>query len=122
MPMIIYLLKSDLFTIEPAKRFAKEYQVSQDIWIQIWMKHKIYDFEFKELYEYAHFKLGRPIGKKALRRWILRTEIYSKAHDVVKVGGTTVVSSYFGSLEPVVLKELLRQMRYGVSKSSKSLV
>lgn len=120
--MIIYLPKSDLFTVEPAKRFAKEYNVPEEVWLSIWVKHKIYDFEFKELHEYAHFKCGRPIGKKALKRWILRTEVFSRAYDVTKVGGTTVTSSYFGNLEGFVLKELLKQMRYGVSKSSKTLI
>lgn len=120
--MIIYLPKSDLFTVEPAKRFAKEYTVPEQVWIAIWLKHKVYDFEFKELHEYAHFKCGRPISKKALRRWIMRTEVFSRARDVIKHGGTTVVSSYFGDLEGFVLKELLKQMQYGVSKTSRTLL
>lgn len=120
--MIIYLPKSDLFTVEPAKRFAKEYTVPEEVWLNIWIKHKIYDFEFKELYEYAIFKCGKTISKKSLRRWILRTEVYSRARDVTKLGGTTVTSSYFGELEGFVLKELLKQMRFSGSKNSRSII
>lgn len=120
--MIIHLPSSILFTIEPAKRFAKEYNVPEAIWVAVWLKHKIYDFEFKELHEYAHFKCGKPIGKKALKRWIFRTEVYSRARDVTKYGGTTVTSSYFGNLEGFVLKELTRNMKFSGTQSSKTLI
>ena len=120
--MIILLPKSELFTVEPAKRFAKEYSVPEQVWLNIWLKHKIYDFEFNELHEYALFKCGKPISRKSLRRWILRTEVFSRARDVLKVGGTTVTSSYFGELEGFVLKELLKQMRFGGHKNSRSLI
>lgn len=120
--MIIHLPKSDLFTIEPAKRFAKEYGVPEEVWIHIWLRHKIYDFTFNELHDYTLFKCKRQVSRKSLRRWILRTEVYSRARDVTKLGGTTVVSSYFGELEDFVLKELLKQMRFGGSKSSRTII
>ena len=117
--MIIHLPASDLFTVEPAKRFAKEYNVAEDVWIKIWLKHKVYDFKFNELHEYARFKCGKTISKKSLGRWIKRTEIYSRA---IESGGTTVVSSFFGELEGFVLKELLKQMRFSGSKNSRSII
>lgn len=120
--MIIHLPGSHLFTIEPAKRFAREYKVPEEIWIQIWIKHKIYDFEFNELVDYTHFKCGKPIGKKSLLRWIRRTEVYSRARDVMKLGGTTVTSSYFGDLEEFVIKELLQNMRFNGKKTNKSII
>lgn len=120
--MIIYLPKNDMFTVEPAKRFAKEYSVPEDVWIKIWLKHKIYDFEPKELHEYAEFKCKKPISKKAVRRWIKRTEVYSRAIDVIKHGGTTVTSSYFGDLEDFVVRELLQNMRFNGTKTSKSII
>ncbi len=120
--MIVHLSSSDLFVVEPAKRFAKEYSVPEEVWIKIWLKHKVYDFEFNELHEYTEFKCKRQISRKSLRRWLLRTEVYSRARDVMKLGGTTVVSSYFGELEQFVLNELLKQMRFGVSKNSRSII
>lgn len=120
--MIIHLPASDLFTKEPAKRFAKEYSVPEEVWLSIWIKHRVYDFEFKELHEYAEFKCGKPISSKSLRRWILRTEVYSRAVDVIKHGGTTVTSSFFGNLEGFVLKELLKQMRFSGTQSSRSVI
>lgn len=120
--MIIHLPKSDLFTVEPAKRFAREYNVSEEVWLHIWLKHKIYDFEFKELHEYAEFKCGKAVSRRAIKRWIKRTEVYSRAVDVIKVGGTTVTSSYFGDLEEFVLKELLQNMRFNGKQSSRSVI
>jgi hypothetical protein len=117
--MIIHLPASDLFTVEPAKRFAKEYGVPETVWIQIWLKHKVYDFEFHELHDYALFKCGKPISKKSLNRWIKRTEVYSRA---IESGAVTVVSSFFGDLEDFVLKELLKQMRFSGSKNSRSII
>ncbi len=120
--MIIHLPSSDLFTVEPAKRFAREYGVAEDIWIKIWLKHKVYDFTKDELHEYAEFKCGRPINRRTIKRWIKRTEVYSRARDVTKLGGTTVVSSFFGDLEEFVIRELLQNMRFNGKKSSRSII
>lgn len=120
--MIIYLPSSELFTVEPAKRFAMAYDVPEQVWLNVWIKHKIYDFEFPELLEYTEFKCGKKISKRALRRWITRTEVYSRAIDVIKVGGTTVTSSFFGSLESFVIKELLKNIKSSGTKNSRSII
>ncbi len=120
--MIIHLKSSVLFKIEPAKRFAREYDVAEDIWIKIWLKHKVYDFTEDELHEYTEFKCGKQIPKRTIKRWIQRTEVYSRARDVMKLGGTTVVSSFFGELEEFVIKELLQNMRFNGKKSSRSII
>ena len=120
--MIINLTKSKMFRQEPAKRFAKEYGVSEEVWLNIWIKYKVYDFEPKELLDYAHFKLGKPIEAQSLKRWIFRTEVYSIARDYIKVGGQAVVSSVFGKFEEDLIKELLQNMRFNGNKNSKSII
>lgn len=120
--MIIHLKGSIIFTTEPAKRFAREYNVPEEAWLSIWIRHKIYDFEFDELVDYAEFKCGKPIHRNTIRRWIKLTEVFSRSYDVLKKGGTTVVSSYFGDLEEFVVRELLRQLKSSNTKTSRSII
>ncbi len=39
--MIIHLNKSKIFTVEPAKRFAKEFNVPDKVWLEIWLRYKL---------------------------------------------------------------------------------
>jgi len=114
--MIIQLTKSRLFTVEPAKRFAKEFDVDDKLWLEIWLRYKLMGYNIQELQEYTHIKVGRRPSAKCIRRWIIRTEIYSMARDVFKVGGSVVVSSYFGKYEQEVINEITRGMRFSGTK------
>lgn len=120
--MLIKLKKSKLFTVEPAKRFAKEFKVDEKVWIDAWLKYKLLDYTIPELCEYIHFKTHRQPSYNSISRWIIRTEIYSIARDAVKMGATTADSSFFGIYEDNVLNELLKNMKYSDTKSSRSIV
>ena len=120
--MIIHLNKSKLFTVEPAIRFGREFGVDNKIWLEIWLRYKLMDYNVSELCEYTHIKIGRRPSRKSIRRWIIRTELYSMARDVLKLGGTTVTSSYFGQYENEVIKELTRGMRFSGTQKPRILL
>lgn len=120
--MIIHLQKSKLFTVEPAKRFAREFNVDDKLWLEIWLRYKLMDYNITELREYTHIKIGRRPSYKSIKRWIIRTEIYSMARDVLKLGGSTVTSSYFGKYEQEVINELTRGMRFSGTKKPRILL
>jgi len=120
--MIIHLNKSKMFTTEPAKRFAKEFNVDENLWLQCWLKYKILDLNIMDLCEYIHLKTGRRPSYDSIRRWVIRTEIYSIAREAFKVGATTVTSSFFGVYEEYVVDELLRNMKSSANKGSRSIV
>jgi len=120
--MIIDLLKSKLFTVEPAKRFAKEFNVSEDIWIKCWLKYKVLELSTEDLCEYIHIKTNRKPSKDSVRRWIARTEVYSRAREAFKLGASNVTSEFFGDYEDYVLSELLKGLKSSARHIPKSIV
>lgn len=120
--MLIHLHKSKLFTQEPAKRFAKEFNVSEKLWIECWLKYKLYDLKIPELCEYIQIKTGRKPSYNSINRWIVRTEIYSISREAYKMGAKTVVSSFFGVYEENVKQELLKNMKFSATRTSRSIV
>jgi hypothetical protein len=120
--MIIKLDSSKLFTVEPAKRFAKEFNVDEKVWIQCWLKYKLLDLNITELCEYVYIKTGRKPSYNSISRWIIRTEIFSRALEARKMGANTVVSTFFGIYEEDVINEISRNMKAGLAKNSRSLV
>ena len=117
--MIIHIRKSKIFTIEPAKRFAKEFNVDDKVWIDCWLKYKRLGLSIPELCDYVHWKTGRKPSYNSISRWIVRTEIYSISREVVKMGACTVNSKFFGIYEQNVIDELVKNMKNSVTKSSK---
>ena len=75
-----------------------------------------------ELREYTHIKTGRRPSRNCINRWIIRTELYSMAQDVLKLGGFIVVSSYFGKYEKEVINELTRGMRFSGTQKPRILL
>lgn len=120
--MIIHLNKSKIFTVEPAKRFAKEFNVPDKVWLEIWLRYKLQDYTIPELIEYTHIRTGRKPSYNSIDRWITRTEIYSRSIDAVKMGVTTVVSSFFGKYEQDVINEITRNMMFSGKQSSRSML
>lgn len=116
--MIIHL-KSKLFTVAPEKRFAKEFNVDERVWRDCWIKYKVMGLTTPELCEYIQIRTGRKPSTQTIRRWIVKTEIYSMSKGVREMGITTVMSSFFKEYENDVVEELLRNMKYsGTSKTS----
>ncbi len=120
--MIIYITKSKLFTVEPAERFAKEFDVDKKIWIECWLKYKLLDLRIAELCDYIFIRTGKRPSHKSVKRWIVRTEIYSRALEARKMGAITVTSSFFGEFEQAVVEELVRNMKSSGTMDSRSIV
>lgn len=122
--MIIHLNKSKLFKVEPGVRFGREYNVDHKLWNEIWKRYKFLDYPYttQELCEYFLIRTKREIKPESIRRWILMTEIYSKAQPVMKHGAQTVVSSFFNEYESDVIFELTRNMRFSQAKDSRNIV
>lgn len=120
--MLIHINKSKLFTVEPAKRFAKEFNVDESVWIKSWLKYKVYGYSVSEVCDYVHVLTGRKPSYNSVSRWIVRTEIYSLALEARKMGAQTVVSSFFGIYAKNVEHELFKHMKSGVTTNSRSMV
>lgn len=120
--MIINLSKSKLFTVEPAKRFAREFGCDERVWIDCWLKYKLLDLRTNELGDYIHIKTGKKLENFTVRRWIIRTEIYSQAREAFKKGATNVTSQFFGKWEEYVMDELLRNIKSSVRHTPKAII
>jgi hypothetical protein len=108
-----------MFTVDPAERFAQEYDVKDDVWHELWRRYKLLAYTVPELCEYMEIKQKKKIGRKFMHRWITRNEIYIRAIPIVKKGVQTVDTVYFRELEKDVIDEITRNMRYRVSRSSR---
>jgi hypothetical protein len=111
-----------MFTVEPAKRFAKEFGVDDKIWVDCWLKYKRLGLSIPELCDYVHFKTGRKPSYNAISRWVVRTEIYSISREAIKLGANSVNSNFFGIYEQNVINELFKNMKNSATKSSRSVV
>ena len=120
--MIIHLSKSKLFTVDPSKRFAREFNVEESVWTECWLKYKLYGFSTRELVDYIHFKTGRKPSLISIERWVSRSEIYSIAKKAFKLNARVVQSYFFGKHEKQVIKELLKNMKSSATKNSRSIV
>lgn len=120
--MIIHIDRSKLFTIEPAVRFAKEYGVPKELWVEMWRRHTLLSYSNDELCEYLHLKTGRKPKARSVKRWILKTEIYCLANHLVRMGVRVVSSDYFGEFEPFVIEELTRGIRFSGAQYSENIV
>jgi hypothetical protein len=119
--MIVLIQNSQLFTRNPADRFAEEYGTTPDTWDEIWKRHKLMGYTPKELKEYFILKVGKRPNKNAIRKWILRTEIYSKTQPLIRSGVRAVRSEYFGDLEKHVIWEITKNMRFSGDKTSRNM-
>lgn len=120
--MIIKLLESKLFTVDPAVRFAKEYNVSPKLWNEIWKRYTLMQYDYDGICGYFQYKTGRKPNVKSFRRWILRTELYCRAQHIILMGVRVVDSSYFREFEQPLLLELTRSMRFSGEKNSRSIL
>lgn len=119
--MILNLSKSKLFTVDPARRFAVAHKVSKDLWPELWRRYKFYDYSTNEMCEIFYIKVGRPISKRVMKRWIFRMDVYLKTKPVLDKGARAVDSSFFGPMEQQVVEELLKHIKSGSIKNTKIL-
>ncbi len=119
--MIIKLRESQLFTTDPAQRFADTYRVSEDIYRELWKRYNLLEYSIAELCEVYYIKVGRPINKRTMSEWMFRGKVYSKVSGKIKMGAQAVNSNVFEELEQRVIKELLKHLKSGISASTKSI-
>lgn len=106
--MIINLRQSTLFTSDPRDRFDEKYGVK--IWADIWKRYKNLDYTTQDICDLYLIRTGERIKPQTIRRWLWRTEVYFKAKTVLDGGASCVRSSFFGSLEDEVVRELLKNI------------
>jgi hypothetical protein len=119
--MIIFL-HSKLFTKDPALRFAEEYNVSPEVWRQMWKYRQLNGWSNTDLAEYFEMKVGHKPDKNAIARWIARTRIYMYARPFIQDGHNTVTSSVFGIYEKHLIAEITKNMRYSGKKKTRAVL
>lgn len=119
--MIILIKKSELFTTDPDIRFSRVNNVSTGLWKELWRRYKLLGYTIQDLEDLYLLKTHKTISRKSLKRWVFRTEIYSKIKPVLDMGCESVNSSYFNELEWFVVKELLKNIKSSVHKNIKSI-
>lgn len=119
--MLLKLHDSKLFTIDPAIRFAEQYNVSQKIWNGVWSRY-LEGYDEKSLAGYILYETGRKISLRSLKRWINRTEIYCRANHIMLMGVRVVSSEYFKEFEQFLIEEVLNNMKYAGTQDSRIMV
>lgn len=119
--MIIKIQESKVFTVNPAKRFADVYKISGDIYDELWRRYRMLEYSIPELCELFYIKVGRPINKMSMDRWMFRGRIYTRAQEAIKKGALGVDSSFFGDLEERLVNELFDHVRDGFTSSIRVL-
>ena len=119
--MIIHLKKSTLFTVDPDLRFARENSVPFGLWSDMYRRYSQLMYTIDEVREFYEFKTGQKKTNWYLARWIWRSDIYWRVNPIMKQGAEMVVSSYFGEDEMRVIKEITKNLRASVNKTTKAL-
>jgi hypothetical protein len=120
--MILDITRSNLFTKDPAERFAKVNSVSPKLFNELWRRHTQLEYSIPELCMYFHIKVGVPISDRKMNEWIFRNRIYMRAQSALKVGAKAVNSDYFGDLEERLLRKLTEHMKYRETKSLRVMI
>jgi hypothetical protein len=116
--MLIKIHSSRLFDTNPAVRFAEQYNVPQELWTELWKRHQLLDYSIIDLADYFHLKAGKPIKRRYIKKWIFLTEVYNMAKPARDMGAQVINTELFGELEPRVIEEVTRNMRFSGIKSS----
>lgn len=119
---MLKLHDSELFTTDPAIRFARQYKVDKTIWNEVWKRHLAGSEDDECLAGYILYKTNKRITVRTLRRWLARTEIYCRANHVMLMGVRVVKSEFFGVYEDFIIKEVLSNMKYAGTLNSRILV
>jgi len=119
--MIILITKSEIFTTDPDIRFSRINGAPVGLWREMWRRHKILEYTFREMAEYYELKTKKQISRQNIKRWVLRTEIYSKTKPVIDKGCQSLNSEFFGDIEWFVIKEITKNLKSSVNKNIKVL-
>jgi hypothetical protein len=119
--MIIALRESKLFTHDPDKRFAWEYDVPQGLWKEMWRRYQLLDYTARDLCDLYYVKTGKVMSPRTVNRWVWRSEVYMMAKPVIEKGAQHVTSEFFGRHEMDVVKELTKNIRVSVRHAPRAL-
>lgn len=119
--MIINLKKSELFTVHPDKRFSRKYEVKAGTWTDLWKRYKLLGYTFLEMRDLYRAKTGKDTDARTMKRWVFRTEVYSKANPLIEKGAESVVSSFFGEFEWALIEELTKNIKSSGNTNLKAL-
>jgi len=97
-------LHQAIFTIEPDTIFSKSMKVPQGFWIDLYRRHKAWDYSHDDMQEWFNFKTNKQISKKTLYRWIIRQEVYNEAQRAIGKGSYLVNANFFGKNKDFVVK------------------
>lgn len=117
--MLIKIKNSRLFTVNPSKRFAEEYNVPEELWIELWKRYKLLDYTIADLADYYHVKTNRLIKRRYIKRWIFLAEIYILTKPARDMKAEVINTALFGSLEQKVIDEITRHLRSGSTPNSR---
>ena len=120
--MIIDISKSKIFTSSPDIRFSKEYALPRGCWDKAWLRYKAKGYTGDDLRAFIFISFGRRLTASAILRWVLRSEIYSIANPLRKMGVTHVNTIIFNSYEDYVLNELVKPLKNGAKRNPKSII
>lgn len=120
--MIINLKESELFTITPATRFARAYDLSPKVWDELWKCYAVRGDSYEALAALLYYKTGKKVIPKTMQRWVMRTKIYAKALPAIEKGAHIVHSYHFDELENDVIRELTQNLKRGKSKEPRAIV
>lgn len=92
-------LDKPIFTEDPYKAFSERYKCNPNLWYEIYNKRFIWhQYEIPILCEYFKLKTNLAINDRTIRRWIKRTQVYSKAQHVIRKGAKQVSYDYFSNI------------------------
>lgn len=117
--MLIRIKNSRLFNTNPAKRFADEYGVPEQLWHELWKRHKLLDYTVADIAEYYHIKVGKPIRRRYIKRWLFLGEIYILSKPARDMGAEVINTELFGPFEQRVIDEITRHMKSGSTHDSR---
>ena len=120
--MLIKIKHSQLFSTDPCKRFSKEYNVPETMWIELWKRHKLLDYTISDLVDYFNIKTGRRIKRRNVERWLFLGEIYVVTKPARDKGAEVISTEIFGVLEGRVIEEITRHLKSGSTKDSRLMV
>lgn len=120
--MLLKVHKTRLFDTHPARRFAEQYNLSEDVWLEMWKRYKILDYTIKDLADYFHIKSGKQIKHRYVKRWLFLTEIFIIVKPAREKGANVIDTCIFGKLEMQVIEEITRHLKDGSTSKSGIMV
>lgn len=120
--MLIKIKNSRLFNTSPSKRFANEYGVSEELWNELWKRHKVLEYTIADLSDFYFVKTGNRIRRRGIKRWLFLTEIYVMTKPARERGAEVINTDMFGNLEQRVVEEITRHMKSGDTQNSRIML